>query len=187
MEILKTLQKFADKYEDFRFWQILWALFGDLETDRFYEESYDSLKIIKDTLKECHPELYNEIKKDIKMIKRLTLTNEHITLIRLLNFQENDFDSTIVVNKKDPYMLGGRLEDLALALGYMNTAIPGTENDAEGAAFPDDVEEHILEVHHYVVDNLHDIETLIHQFVFSGGLTAGTYKCIDTEEIWEKE
>lgn len=66
MEILKTLQKFADKYEDFRFWQILWALFGDLETDRFYEESYDSLKIIKDTLKECHPELYKEIKKDIK-------------------------------------------------------------------------------------------------------------------------
>lgn len=66
MKILKTLQKFVDKYEDFRFWQILWALFGDLETDRFYEESYDSLKIIKDTLKECHPELYKEIKKDIK-------------------------------------------------------------------------------------------------------------------------
>jgi len=119
------------------------------------------------------------------MIKRLTLTNEHITLIGLLNFKEDD--EMFYVEKYDPYMLGGRLEDLALILGYMNTAIPGTEEDAEGTAFPDDVEKHILDVHHYVVDNMHDIETLIHQFAFSGGLTAGTYKCIDTEEIWEKE
>lgn len=47
LEILDTIRKVADKYQDWRFWQILWALFGDLSTDRFYEESYDSLEIIK--------------------------------------------------------------------------------------------------------------------------------------------
>lgn len=119
------------------------------------------------------------------MIKRLTLTKEHITLIGVLNLKEDN--NKFYIEKEDPYMLGGRLEDLALILGYMDTAIPGTEDDAEGTAFPDDVEEHILGVHHYIVDNLHDIETLIHQFVFNGGLTPGTYKCIDTEEIWSKE
>jgi len=65
-EILKILQRVSDKYVDFRFWQILWALFGDLETDRFYEESYDSLEIIKDTLKELDKNLYKEIKKEMK-------------------------------------------------------------------------------------------------------------------------
>lgn len=61
-EILKILQMVADKYPDWRFWQILWNVFIDLKQDRFYEESYDSLEIIKQSIKELYPSIYKEIK-----------------------------------------------------------------------------------------------------------------------------
>ena len=61
-EILKILQMVADKYPDWRFWQILWNVFIDLNQDRFYEESYDSLEIIKQSIKELYPSIYKEIK-----------------------------------------------------------------------------------------------------------------------------
>lgn len=121
------------------------------------------------------------------MIKRITLTEEHIKLISLIRFNEDDKNDSLYIDKFDPYTLSGRIEDLAMALGYMDQLIPGTEYDAEGAAFPDEVEEHLLEVHKYVVSNLYDIEVLIHQLSFRGGITPGTYKCVDTEEIWSKE
>ena len=62
IEILKILQKVAEKYQDWRFWQILWNVFFDLNQDRFYEESYDSLEIIKNSIKESYPSIYKEIK-----------------------------------------------------------------------------------------------------------------------------
>ena len=121
------------------------------------------------------------------MIKRLTLTQEHIKLISLIRFFENEDATLLMIDKYDPYELSGRLQDVALALGYQDKAIPGTEEDPEGAAFPDDIEEHLLDVHNYVVKNLYYIETLIHQMAFTGGITPGTYKCIDTEGVWTKE
>lgn len=121
------------------------------------------------------------------MIKRLTLTEDHLKLINLIRFEDNDNENKISIDKVNPYILSGKLEDIAFALGLSHTAIPNTENDENGAAFPDDIEEYMLSVHHYIVDNLYDIEVLIHQMVLKGGITPGTYKCIDTEEIWERE
>ena len=121
------------------------------------------------------------------MIKRITLTEEHIKLISLIRFEEDEENNTLFIDIDSPYELSGRLQDLALVLGYKDKAIPGTEEDPEGAAFPDDVEDHLLEVHHYVTKNLYYIETIVHQLAFKGGITPGTYKCIDTEGIWSKE
>ena len=124
------------------------------------------------------------------MIKRLTLTEDHIKLLSLIRFEDGEAginNNTVFIDKINPYYLSGMLEDIALTLGYMDKAIPGTEEDAEGAAFPDDVENYLLSVHHYIVDNLVDVESLIHQFAFKGGLEPGTYKCIDTENIWSRE
>lgn len=120
------------------------------------------------------------------MIKRITLTKEHISLLKLIKFEDDEKFNTLSVNKEDPYILGGRLEDIAITLGYENSIMPGTEDDAEGAAFPDDIEEHLVGVHKYIVNNIRDIETIIHQFI-DCGISPGTYKCIDTEEIWTKE
>ena len=121
------------------------------------------------------------------MIKRLTLTKDHLKLIRLIDFDIDELTEDLVLKKNDPYSLSGRLEDIAMTLGYMDEVIPGTEYDAEGAAFPDKIEEYLLSVHHYIVDNLYLIESLVHQMVMEGGLTPGTYKCLDNELIWTKE
>ena len=61
------LSYLLEKFPEFRFWQILWFIFSDLKPDRFYEESYDSLEIIKTTLKEIFPDMYNELK-NLKII-----------------------------------------------------------------------------------------------------------------------
>lgn len=121
------------------------------------------------------------------MIKRLTLTQDHLKLINLIRFENDELNHIVKIDKINPYILSGKLEDIAFALNLKDKAIPGTEDDADGAAFPDDVEEYMLSVHHYIIDNLYDIETLIHQMVWQGGIKPGTYKCLDHEEIWTKE
>jgi hypothetical protein len=128
------------------------------------------------------------------MIKRITLTEDHIKLLKLIKFknimplQEYGGEPTqLSIDKQDPYMLSGRLEDIAITLGLYDKRIPGSEDDAEGAMFPDDVEDYLVETHKYIIDNIYDIERLIHQLAFEGGITPGTYKAIDSENIWSKE
>lgn len=121
------------------------------------------------------------------MIKKITLTEEHLKLIPFILINE-DYTDNVNINKKNMFLLGTHLlDDMATILGHRDKAIKGTSDDADGSAYPDDVENHLLELHSYLVDNLYYIETLIHQFVVKGGLTAGTYKCKDNELIWWKE
>ena len=119
------------------------------------------------------------------MIKTISLTKEHIKLIGAF-FCQQDGDDVIYVNKKHLYGGTHLLEDLAIILGYNDSAIKGTEEDPDGKAFPDDSEAHMLELHNYIVDNFFYIESLIHYYIIRGGLTEGVYKCKDNELIWEK-
>lgn len=122
------------------------------------------------------------------MIRRLTFTKDHIKLLKLLKFEYDEKEETLLLEKFNPYILPGRLEDLAMVLGFKDKMIPGTEEDAEGGAFPDDIEDYLLEVHKYIIDNLHDIEVLIHQKAFEkDSITPGTYKFVETEGVWKKE
>ena len=121
------------------------------------------------------------------MIKRLTLTEDHLKLINLIRFEDDYKNNKVSIDKINPYILSGKLEDIAFALGLSHLAIPNKEDDENGAAFPDETEEYMLGVHHYILDNIYDIEVLIHQMVLKGGITPGTYKCIDTEEIWQRD
>ena len=79
------------------------------------------------------------------------------------------------------------LEDMCMILGLQDKAIPNTENDADGRAFDEETTKYMIDVYEYVMYNLADIETLIHQFVVKGGLTPGVYACLDNELIWKKE
>jgi transcription termination factor NusB len=79
------------------------------------------------------------------------------------------------------------MEDMAMALGIYDRAIKGTEDDPEGKAFSDEDTKYMLSLHKYVVDNLYELETLIHQYIVKGGLEAAVYKAKDNELLWEKE
>lgn len=89
----------------------------------------------------------------------------------------------------DKYNLFGGtyvLEDVALIIGKWGEFIPGTEYEPTGRRYPEELEEYMYGLYEYIVDNMVYIESLIHTFVVKGGLTPGTYKCIDRYFDWEK-
>lgn len=121
------------------------------------------------------------------MLKKITLTEDHLKLIPMFFIQEFN-DEEVGITKNQIFSLGSHLlEDMAIILGLTDKMIPNTKNDAEGAAFEDETEQYMLSLFEYISENLFYIESLIHQFVCRGGISAGTYKCKEEELIWEKE
>lgn len=123
--------------------------------------------------------------KKYKVLKTITLSEDHLKLIPFLFLEEDD--EKVVLNKKVALSLQSHvLDDVSLILGMRDKAIPTTINDAEGIAFPDDVEEYLLKIYHDVTDNLLEIEEIIHQFVIKGGITSGTYSFSSADNMWHK-
>ena len=119
------------------------------------------------------------------MILHLNLTDDHLKLVRFLNVEDKD-DDFLKINKKVMLTIQSHiLDDIAMVLGLRDKAIPNTQEDADGAAYPDDVEKYMLDTYKYVSDNLYLIETLLHQRVFEG-VQSGEYVAKDNELIWEK-
>lgn len=120
------------------------------------------------------------------MIKRITVTEDHLKLIPFIMLDEDDYE--VKINKTIAFSIQSSvLDDISLIIGISDRAIANTKNDAEGRAFSDEDEKYMLDLYHSIVDNLFFWESLIHQFVCKGGLTVGTYKCVDSDLIWEKE
>lgn len=111
------------------------------------------------------------------------MTEDHLKLVKF--FEINDEGSSVMIPKDGMLtMKNSILDDTALILGYRDKAISGTTEDAEGAAYPDDVEKYLLDTYNYVKDNLYYIETLIHQRV-TEGVQPGEYKAKSYNLIWK--
>ena len=118
------------------------------------------------------------------MILHLNLTEDHLKLVRFLNVEDKD-DDFLKINKKIMLTMQTHiLDDVAMILGLRDKAIKNTEEDADGAAYPDDVEKYMLDTYHYVSDNLYLIETLLHQKVMEGIKPNTEYVCKDNEMVW---
>ena len=122
-----------------------------------------------------------------KRMKKLILNEDHIKLLQYIAIEDID-DEYVGVRKEAPfYSKTTVLEDVSMYLGIRENSIEGTENDAEGRAFSEKDTDYMLDIYDYLTENIHDIETLIHQFVGKGGITPGTYVSSDYSDIWEKE
>jgi len=121
------------------------------------------------------------------MILHLKLTEDHLKLVRFLNIEDKD-DDVLTINKKVMLTMQTHiLDDVAMILGLRDKAIKGTTEDADGGAYPDDVEQYMLDTYKYVSDNLYLIETLIHQKVMEGGIKPNVeYKCKDSDMVWQE-
>ena len=118
------------------------------------------------------------------MIIHLNLTEDHLKLVKFLEIKD-DLDGVSIPKNGMLTVKNSILDDTALILGYKDKAIKGTTEDAEGAAYPDDVEKYLLDTYNYVKDNLYNIETLLHQRV-TEGIQPGEYKAKSYDLIWEK-
>ena len=118
--------------------------------------------------------------------KTLTLTTDHLKLVSCFLIENNE-DSVSIDKTKMLFEQSHLLDDVSLVLGLRDKAIPNTEEDADGIAFPDEIEEYMIETYQYVRDNLYFIETLLHQMILRGGLVPGTYSCDTKLKIWGKK
>ena len=126
-------------------------------------------------------------------VKKLKLTEDHIKLIQAMNPVKFEFDNDSKNNHigvgYDTYSLWGGsylYEDIALILGFFEESMEGTENDYTGRRYSKEREDHMNELFDFFEENLYYVESLVHQFSCKGGLTPGTYKCIDYQLNWEK-
>lgn len=119
------------------------------------------------------------------MIVHLHLTEDHLKLVRFFNIEDKD-DDILAINKKVMLTMQTHLlDDVAMILGLKDKAIKGTEEDPDGAAYPDEEEKYMLDTYKYVSDNIYYIESLLHQNVLTG-IQPGHYKAKDSELVWEK-
>lgn len=118
--------------------------------------------------------------------KELNLTEDHLKLASF--FLIEDGEESVTINKK--VMLTEQshlLDDVSLILGLRDKMIPSSIDDADGMAFPDEIEKYMVDTYNYVSENMYWIELLIHQFILRGGVTPGLYVCNTKDKIWEKE
>jgi hypothetical protein len=110
----------------------------------------------------------NNLKRN--MVLHLNLTEDHLKLVKFFEITDEGFYIGVPKNGM---------------LTMKDKAIDGTTEDAEGAAYPDDVEKYLLDTYNYVKDNLYNIETLIHQRV-TEGVQPGEYTAKSYDLIWKK-
>lgn len=127
------------------------------------------------------------------MIKKLTLTEDHIKLISAIKVEQFSFgpDSRhgeLGWGFNQYNLFGGTyvLEDVSIILGLYDKHIPGTEEDPLGMDFPEEVKNYMWECYSYIWENMVYIMSLIFYYTSRGGLTPGTYKCKDTLREWTK-
>lgn len=128
------------------------------------------------------------------MIRKLTLTDEHLKLIENIKFEPFVFGADDKNGRFgwgiDQYSLFGgtyAMEDIALILGKWNEYIPGTENEPLGRRYPEELENHMWDLYHDIWFNMEYIIKALLYFSNKGGLSAGTYKYDTEEETWNKE
>lgn len=117
--------------------------------------------------------------------KTLVLTEDHLKLVTCFLI-ENGEEAVSINKTRMLFEQSHLLDDVSLVLGLRDKAIPNTGEDADGLAFPDEIEKYMVDTYKYVRDNLFYIETLLHQNVLKGGIVPGTYECDKKSKIWEK-
>ena len=114
----------------------------------------------------------------------LNLTEEHILLIKNLNFKKLT-DSIYGIDCFDLYGGTWKWEQMALILGYSDKVIPETLESIFGPKYEKEIQDYMEELDVFISDNILNIEEILHQFS-SEGIKPGKYTCMDNIHIWNK-
>ena len=75
-------------------------------------------------------------------------------------------------------------EDIAIQLGLMDKIIPGTEESPLGPQFEEETQQYLMDLASFIVDNLKNIESILHQFCTEGIKAGVTYVRNNNSDIW---
>jgi hypothetical protein len=90
----------------------------------------------------------------------------------------------------DTYSLWGGTyiyEDIAYIIGKMDKVVEGTLEDPDGPKFDEETTEYMDGLASFIIENLQNIEEILHQFCTDGIQPGVTYSCKPSEHIWTKE
>jgi hypothetical protein len=115
----------------------------------------------------------------------VNITEEILTFVKLFHitkFSENriGIDNYALFNESHPFEL------MARVLGLEDKIIEGTEENPLGAEYEKETMDKLIELDSYIVDNLTNIEEILHQFC-DVGIKPGKYTCLSYQHIWKYE
>lgn len=120
----------------------------------------------------------------------ITLTKEALDLCATIKVREMELPSeiaggTVIAGIEKTSVYGGSdlLEDVSMAIGCYELRDKDSDESPNGILFDEDLENKMYTLHEFVMDNLVNIETLIHYWSNKGGLTPGTYDTITLQKI----
>ena len=113
---------------------------------------------------------------------KIKLTEDHIKLIKSFKIETID-DIYVGVDTINPYGGSYLMEDLAMILGYWDSAVEGTENDFDGRKFGLENEQKMIDIHTYLMDRMSFVLSIMIQFACEG-IKPGTYTSLDYSINW---
>lgn len=112
----------------------------------------------------------------------VTLTDEIIKFIKLLKIQRFT-ENKIGYDNYALYPESHLFDFMAYVLGLQDHRIKGTEENPMGAEYDEETMKKMVEIDSYIVENLTNIEEILHQFC-DVGIKPGKYTCLAYQHIW---
>lgn len=126
-------------------------------------------------------------------LKTITLTDEHIKLLKAIKFEMFIFDEKTRngrygwgIDQYAPWGGNHPIEDIAMILGHFNEHIEGSENSYTGRHYPPEMQEHFISLYEEITENMEYMFSLLIYYTDLGGLTPGTYQCNPRIKDWKK-
>lgn len=116
---------------------------------------------------------------------RLELNEDLVNLISCFKITTRD-DGSVGIDGENFFGGIGAMEDMSRVLGWYDQHIPGTEEDADGVAFPPDLTDKLSGYYDYLQENLEAIQSLVQQMSCCGGITPGKYKARADDLVWSR-
>ena len=113
---------------------------------------------------------------------KLELDEKKIALIRNIVFKLDPQTGSFSCDKVNPYGIGRLYDDMALILGYYKDFIIGTECDADGKRYPEEIVKIMDENHKWVMDNMDKIMDIVF-YLFNPPI--GSYSRKDYLREWK--
>lgn len=115
----------------------------------------------------------------------VVFTEDIIKCVKLLKVQRFN-DSQVGYDNYGLYPESHLFDFMAMILGLQDHRIPGTEENPLGAEYDEEATERMHNIDSYIVENLVNIEEILHQFC-DVGIKVGKYTCLAYQHIWKYE